>query len=98
MATRSVSEYAVPAMSRWTHGYSSANSFRNIAAVIVPPARPPVFLMSATSDLISSLYSSHSGLPTGLGALRGRQHFIDQRLIAAEDTSRRARVRSRTRR
>src|SRR6185436_21004812 len=61
MATRSVSEYAVPAMSRCTHGYSSANSFKNIAAVIVPPARPPVFLMSATSDLIKSLYSSHNG-------------------------------------
>src|SRR5215207_658092 len=55
IATRSASEYAVPAMSRCTHGYSSANSLRNIAALMVPPARPPEFLISATSDLMSSL-------------------------------------------
>ena len=52
---RSDSVYAVPAMSRCTHGYPSANSLRKSAAVIVPAGRPPEFLMSATSDLISSL-------------------------------------------
>src|ERR1700679_384494 len=55
IATRSVSENAVPAMSRWTHGTPSANSSRNLAAVIEPAARPPVFFRSATSDLINSL-------------------------------------------
>src|SRR5262249_31284369 len=58
---RSDSVYAVPAMSRCTHGYPSANSFKNSAAVIVPAGRPPEFLISATSDLINSLYSSQSG-------------------------------------
>ena len=58
---RSDSVYAVPAMSRWTHEYPSANSRKNMAALIVPAGRPPEFLMSATSDLISSLYSSHIG-------------------------------------
>src|SRR5690348_4924817 len=55
MVPRSDSVYAVPAMSKWTHGYSSANSLRNSAAVIVPAGRPPEFLISATSDLMSSL-------------------------------------------
>src|SRR5205085_7879439 len=59
--TRSLSLYAVPAMSRCTHGYPSANSFRKSAAVIVPAGRPPEFLMSATSDLMSGLKSSHIG-------------------------------------
>ena len=45
-------EYAVPAMSRCTHGYSSANSFRNMAVII--SSTTVVFFMSATSDLISS--------------------------------------------
>src|SRR6185312_6197219 len=55
MKPRSVSEYAVPATSRCTQGYSSANSCRNAAAVIAPPGRPPEFLMSATSDLMRSV-------------------------------------------
>ena len=62
-------------MSRCAHGYPSANSFRNIAAVIAPAGRPPEFLMSATSDLMSSLYSSqsgsgHAGSPARLPAAR----------------------------
>src|SRR3954464_5430077 len=61
IVTRSLSEYAVPAMSRCAQVYPSANSLRNMAAVVAPAGRPPEFLMSATSDLISSLYSSHSG-------------------------------------
>ena len=31
------STHATPAMSRWIHGVSSANSFRNMAAVMAPP-------------------------------------------------------------
>src|SRR6185369_836036 len=46
------SDHAVPAMSRCAHGRSPANSFRNIAAVIEPAARPPVFIRSAISLLI----------------------------------------------
>src|SRR5436309_11835759 len=42
--------HAVPAMSRWIHGVSSANSCRNFAAEIAPPQRPPVFIMSAMLD------------------------------------------------
>ena len=42
---------ATPAMSRWIHGVSPTNSLRNIAAVMAPPQRPPVFLMSAMGGL-----------------------------------------------
>src|SRR5208282_4703971 len=42
--------HAVPAMSRWIQGVSSANSFRNIAAEMAPPQRPPEFTMSAMFD------------------------------------------------
>src|ERR1700678_486005 len=56
------SDQAKPAISRWIHGVSSANSFKNIAAVIAPPQRlPPVFMMSAMLDLMNSLYSSSTG-------------------------------------
>ena len=41
------SSQAVPAISRCTHGVASANSLRNIAAVIAPPQRPPIFGRSA---------------------------------------------------
>src|ERR1700758_3750266 len=41
------SVHAVPAMSRCSQGVSSANSFRNIAAVTAPPQRPPELTMSA---------------------------------------------------
>src|SRR5205085_11188862 len=62
-ASRAVSDsaYAVPAMSRCAHDGQLTNSFRNSAAVIAPPQRPPEFFMSAHSLRISSLYSSHSG-------------------------------------
>ena len=46
-----------PAMSRCAHGVSSANVRRNAAAVHAPPGRPLLFLMSAMSLLICSLYS-----------------------------------------
>src|SRR5207302_9501816 len=52
--TPSPSRYAVPAISRWTHGKLSTNSRRNQAPAITPAARPPEFLTSATSDLSSS--------------------------------------------
>src|ERR1700690_1924847 len=46
---------AVPAISRWIHGVSSANSFMNQAAVIAPPPFPlPVLRMSAILLLIIS--------------------------------------------
>ena len=41
------STQAVPAISRCTHGVSSANYFRNIAAVMAPPQRPPTLGRSA---------------------------------------------------
>src|SRR5437667_5653089 len=46
------SAHAVPAMSRWAHGRPPVNSFRNMAAVIDPAARPPVLVKSAISLLI----------------------------------------------
>src|ERR1700690_144932 len=49
---------ATPAMSRWIHGVSPTNSFRNMAAVTAPPQRPPLLTMS---DLIISRYSSSTG-------------------------------------
>src|SRR6195256_2381625 len=52
---------AVPAMSRWIQGVSSANSFRNMAAKMAPPQRLPALTMSAMFDLRVSLYSSSSG-------------------------------------
>src|SRR5215469_15375778 len=55
------SVHAVPAMSRWIQGVSSANSLRNMAAVMEPPQRPPEFTISAIVDLMLSLYSSSSG-------------------------------------
>ena len=51
----SCSAYAVPAMSRWAHDGQSTNSFRNNAALIAPPHRPPEFFMSAHSLRIRSL-------------------------------------------
>src|SRR5450755_1505702 len=53
--------HAVPAMSRCSHGVSSANSFRNIAALTAPPQRPPELTISAMLELMFSLYSSSSG-------------------------------------
>ena len=45
--------YAVPAISKCTHGTSFATKFSiNNPAVIVPPSLPPVFLTSATEDFI----------------------------------------------
>ena len=52
----------LPAISKWIQGVSSANSFKNIAAVMAPPQRPPVFIMSAMDDRICSLYSSSNGI------------------------------------
>src|SRR5262249_34508539 len=66
------SSHAVPAMSRCIHGVSPTNSFRNMAAVVAPPQRPPVVLMSAMSDLIISLYSSSAG----------RRHIFSPALLA----------------
>jgi hypothetical protein len=43
------SAHAVPAMSRWIHGKPPVNSFRKSAAVMAPPIRPPVLIMSAIS-------------------------------------------------
>ena len=83
---RSVSEYAVPAMSRCTHVYSCANSARNSAAVIVPAPRPPTFFMSATSDLICSRYSGHIGScqPGSPPRLAGGEHFVDHALVITQ--------------
>ena len=44
---------AGPAMSRWHQGVSPTNSARNQAAVMAPPQRSPMFLMSATLESIS---------------------------------------------
>src|SRR5438270_5692805 len=52
---------AVPAMSRWIQGVSSANSLRKAAAVDAPPQRPPVFCRSAIEERIASRYSSPRG-------------------------------------
>src|ERR1700730_7178248 len=53
----------VAAMSRCTHGVSSANSLMNHAAVIAPPPLPvPVLRMSAMVLLIISSYSSSMGM------------------------------------
>ena len=87
---RSLSVYAVPAMSRCTHGYSSANSFRNSAALIVPAGRPPEFLMSATSDLDQFLVLvPQRQRPAGLaGALSRVEHFLHQRVVVAHHAGR----------
>src|ERR1700677_2510159 len=53
--------HAVPAISRWIQGVSSANSLRNMAAKIAPPQRLPELTISAMFDLRFSLYSSSSG-------------------------------------
>src|ERR1700704_6661129 len=53
--------HAVPAMSRWIQGVSSANSFRNMAALMAPPQRPPELTMSAILERMFSLYSSSRG-------------------------------------
>src|SRR5208282_6003751 len=45
------SSQAVPAMSRCTQGVPSANSLRNVAAVIAPPQRPPMLGRSAKALL-----------------------------------------------
>src|ERR1041384_6305088 len=49
--------HAVPAMSRCSQGLSSTNSFRKTAAVLAPPQRPPVFIISAILERIWSRYS-----------------------------------------
>src|SRR5579884_1508961 len=49
------SSHAVPAMSRCTQGVSPTNSRRNQAAVIEPPARPPMLARSAKALLSNSL-------------------------------------------
>src|ERR1041385_6103825 len=49
--------HAVPAMSRCSQGVSSTNSFRKTAAVLAPPQRPPVFIISAILERIWSRYS-----------------------------------------
>src|SRR4029450_5581489 len=49
------SAQAVPAISTCTHGRSPVNSLMKSAAVIAPPGRPPVLLMSAMSLLSCSL-------------------------------------------
>ena len=49
---------------------------RNSAAVIAPPQRPPVFLMSPMSLLISSAYSSPRG---------SRQNFSPEVASAASN-------------
>src|SRR5207249_2762873 len=41
------SSQAVPAISRCAQGVLSANSLRNMAAVIAPPGRPPTLVISA---------------------------------------------------
>ena len=74
MKGRVSSTQAVPAISRWIHGVSSAKTCRNSAAIMAPPHRPPVFLMSPMSDLIRSAYASPSG---------SRQNFSPQ--MAAAD-------------
>src|SRR5579863_3090969 len=56
------SSHAVPAMSKCTHGVSSAHSFRNQAALMAPPHRPPILATSANALLSSSLYSSSRGM------------------------------------
>ena len=49
-------------MSMCVQGILPTNRSRNFAAVIAPPHRPsPTFLMSATSLLICSSYSSYIG-------------------------------------
>src|SRR5437868_10236132 len=64
---------AVPAMSRCSQGVSSTNSFRKTAAVLAPPQRPPVFMMSAMLERIWSRYSASSGR---------RQNFSPERCSA----------------
>ena len=49
MNGRESSTQAMPAMSRWIQGVSSAKWCRNSAAVIAPPKRPPVFLRTQLS-------------------------------------------------
>src|SRR5580765_1580448 len=44
---------AVPATSRWAHGYLDVKRRRNIAAVIAPPARPPPMLPMSAKLLFS---------------------------------------------
>src|SRR6185312_14351766 len=60
---RSVSMSATPAMSRWAHGPSPANSCRKRAAKQAPPL-PAVdaLRMSATSERMNRLYVSWSGI------------------------------------
>src|SRR6266404_8653154 len=70
--------HATPAMSRWIHGVSSTNSFRNIAAVTAPPQRPPELTMSAMPLLIISWYSWSTG---------SRHIFSPERIRASENFS-----------
>src|SRR5579871_4034989 len=53
--------HAVPAMSRWSHGVSSANSFKNAAALLAPPQRAPALTRSAILERMLSRYSSPIG-------------------------------------
>src|SRR6185437_15327678 len=62
MYARSRSLQSVLAMSRCTHGTSPTNLLKKRAAVIMPPPRPPMFRMSATSLRSCSKYSSHNGI------------------------------------
>ena len=58
---------------------------RNIAAVIEPPGRPPMFFTSATWLSISLSYCAGSGMRQSASpvALRGRQQVRRQRLVVA---------------
>ena len=74
--------HAVPAMSRCSHGVSSANSFRNMAALTAPPQRPPELTISAMFERMFSLYSSSSGRRQNFspafssGAIEAFVHFF----------------------
>ena len=79
------SEYAGPAMSRCTHGTSPTNSARNHAAVIAPPQRSPMFLMSAMFESIRRRYSlcSGSGQIQSPVARPAFDDLVDERVVVA---------------
>ena len=67
---------ATPAISRCSQGVSPTNSFRNIAAVIAPPQRPPMLTRSAmgldTRDIRHPPADATSSRP--ISAARSKPH------------------------
>ena len=87
---RASSDHAVPAMSRCAHGRPPVNSLRNIAAVIEPAGRPPVFdhVGDVALQLLRVVVEERHRPDAVAGAVGHAPHLLDPRVRRAEDAAR----------